>query len=117
VIEQPRAQLQGDHAHGVALTFQHAAVADQRKQVIAERERSVVAGGYEPQVHERLYHGSEIRVCQSRGAIICRRFQALSGPAAVMHGAAGAWKKIAAGREAAAAYALAGGRSGYSTIR
>jgi hypothetical protein len=34
---------------------------------------------------------------------ICRRFEALSGDAAVMDGAAGAWKKIAAGRKAAAA--------------
>jgi hypothetical protein len=61
------------------LTSQHAAVANQRQQVISDREHPVVAGGYEAQVHARLYH------------------------AAVLDGAARRFEEIAAGREAAAA--------------
>jgi hypothetical protein len=54
VIEPPRALLQDDQAHDVALTLQHAALVDQRQQVISDRERPVVTGGYKSQVHARL---------------------------------------------------------------
>jgi hypothetical protein len=50
--------------------------------------------------------------------VICRRFKAFSGNAAVLDSAlASAAKEIAAGREAPAAQALAGCRLGYPTIR
>jgi hypothetical protein len=84
------------------LTFQDAAVANQRQQVISDRERPVVAGGYKPQVHARLYHEFELRGLPStRCGVICRRFEAFSGGAALLDGAA---MRFAARREAAAAY-------------
>ena len=36
MIEQPEALLQDDRAHGVALTLQHAAIADQQQQVSSD---------------------------------------------------------------------------------
>ena len=60
MIEAPRALLQDEQAHDVALTLQRAAVPNQRQQVISDRERPVVTGVHESQIHARLYHASEL---------------------------------------------------------
>jgi hypothetical protein len=86
------------------LTLQHAAVANQRQQVIPDRERAIVAGGHEPQGHARLYHDFElcrqpVRAAASSAAASKRsRATPLSWP-----GAGRSYEEIAAGREAAAA--------------
>jgi hypothetical protein len=86
------------------LTLQHAAIANQRQQVISDRERPVVAGGYEPQVHARLYHEFERRGLPVRAAASSAAASKRSrGDAAVLDGAARRFEEIAAGREAAAA--------------
>ena len=48
---------------------------------------------------------------------IIRRWQDFSGGNGILDGDGRSYEEIAAGREAAAAQALAGGRSGYPTIR
>lgn len=53
MVDDPIAGLQDDQAHGSTLVFQYTALADQREQVIANRQRAVVARRCKPQADVR----------------------------------------------------------------
>jgi hypothetical protein len=53
MVDGPIAGLQDNQAHGSTLVFQYTALADQREQVIANRQRAVVARRCKPQADVR----------------------------------------------------------------
>ena len=50
-MDDPGSLLKSDQSHEISLDFNPAALTDQQKKVVADRERAILVGRYEFQAH------------------------------------------------------------------